>query len=813
MKIKRYLVQVWLLWAVILLPAVVQAQFRFTTNNGAITITGYYDYSMEVAVIPSSINGYPVLSIGSRAFYDSNIKKAVIPDSITNIGDYAFSLCYSLTNINIPSGLTSIGDHVFSSCNLTNVIIPTNITSIGAFAFASIPQQIFTIPYSVTNIGDGAFYGGYTYSINTDTNNLFYSSINGVLFDKTKRILVQYPCGRTSVSPYGYEYYGSYKVPNSVLTIGNHAFYFCSYLTNITIPFGCLNIGNYCFCGCNSLTIITNSQNSFTVPANVTNIGTGSFANCTSLKTITVDPQNLYYCDLSGVLFTKDQTAIIQYPAGIGGAYLITNSVITVAQSAFSGCGGLNAITIPESVLNIGYGAFNSCGLINVTIPNSVTNVEPWAFSWCTRLTNFTFGTNLTLIRTNQFYHCTSLKTILIPNSIRNIEDNAFDGSGLITVTIPESVTNIGFFAFIYTPLTNAIIYNGVINIKDYAFYCIDPTGYNLPSLISIYFEGNAPNADPSALYYDSKATVYYMPNTSGWGTNYCSRPTMPAMKYYTNNNAITISGYIGPFSDLRIPNEISGFPVTRVANSAFMNNSILQYVAIPTTVTNIGSSSFYGCIGITNIIVPDSVNFIGDGAFSYCSNLVSATISDSVAAIGNNLFYRCASLGKIHIPDAVTSIGSSAFYACSSLTNIFIPCGVTNIGDSAFRSCVHLQGIYFCGNAPNATFLTFFGSTPKMYYLPGASGWTNSYQGLNTVLWNPQSQCNDGSFGIQSNQFGFNIAGNSNIVVVVNVCTNLSNPVWTPVQTLTLTNGTAYFSDLQWTNYPSKFYGFCFPQ
>jgi hypothetical protein len=74
-------------------------------------------------------------------------------------------------------------------------------------------------------------------------------------------------------------------------------------------------------------------------------------------------------------------------------------------------------------------------------------------------------------------------------------------------------------------------------------------------------------------------------------------------------------------------------------------------------------------------------------------------------------------------------------------------------------------------------------------------------------VLWNPQAQTGDGSFGVQSNGFGFNITGSSNLVIVVEACTNLSNPIWTPIGTSTLTNGTSYFSDPQWTNNPAAFY------
>ena len=96
------------------------------------------------------------------------------------------------------------------------------------------------------------------------------------------------------------------------------------------------------------------------------------------------------------------------------------------------------------------------------------------------------------------------------------------------------------------------------------------------------------------------------------------------------------------------------------------------------------------------------------------------------------------------------------------------------------------------------------------VYYLPGTTGWTtfDANSGLNpAVLWNPQAQTGDASFGMKHNQFGFNITGSSDLVVVVEACTNLANPVWCPVGTNTLTGGSSYFSDSQGTNYPGRFY------
>jgi hypothetical protein len=97
---------------------------------------------------------------------------------------------------------------------------------------------------------------------------------------------------------------------------------------------------------------------------------------------------------------------------------------------------------------------------------------------------------------------------------------------------------------------------------------------------------------------------------------------------------------------------------------------------------------------------------------------------------------------------------------------------------------------------------------------MPGASNWIflTEHTGIIPVLWNPLIQSGNGNFGVQNNQFGFDITGNSNIPIVVEACTNLANPVWTPLTNVTLTSGSFHFSDLQWTSYPNRYYKIGFP-
>jgi hypothetical protein len=214
------------------------------------------------------------------------------------------------------------------------------------------------------------------------------------------------------------------------------------------------------------------------------------------------------------------------------------------------------------------------------------------------------------------------------------------------------------------------------------------------------------------------------------------------------------------------------------------------------------------------DVTIPSSIDglpvtSIGDGAFSNCYNITNVTIPFGVTNIGAFAFLGCNRLTDVTIPSSVTTIQSYAFFG-ASLTNVTIPSSCTGIGYSAFdcTTMTAMTGVYFEGNAPGVNVITFAGDTnASAYYLPGSTGWGPDFGGLPALLWNPLIDAKSLSLGLGNNQFGFNITGTSNILIVVEACTNLASPVWTPLQTLTLTNGLFYFSDPQWTNYPGRFY------
>jgi hypothetical protein len=199
-------------------------------------------------------------------------------------------------------------------------------------------------------------------------------------------------------------------------------------------------------------------------------------------------------------------------------------------------------------------------------------------------------------------------------------------------------------------------------------------------------------------------------------------------------------------------------------------------------------------------------------------------SIPDSVNRIEGLAFDHCDRLTTLAIPNSVTNIGFGAFAYCGSLTNVTVPCSVTSVGDQAFGSCSNLSSIFFSGNAPSLGTSVFDGDDhATVYRLPGTTGWElfSAATGRPVVVWKPRVLTDDDSFGVRTNQFGFNISWASGMTVVVEGRTNVNSLCpwcpppfndWTPLQTNTLTSDTLYFSDPQWTNYPARFYRLRWP-
>ncbi len=243
-----------------------------------------------------------------------------------------------------------------------------------------------------------------------------------------------------------------------VTSIGDHAFSWCTDLTEITIPESVTSIGDHAFSGCSSLTQIT-------IPEGVTSIGDHAFSECSSLTQITIP---------EGVTSIGD--GAFSYCYGLT-QIAIPEGVTSIGDVAFRGCSSLTEVAIPESVTSIGDGAFNACSsLTQITIPEGVTSIGDHAFSGCLSLTQIAIPEGVTSIGDDAFYDCLSLTQIAIPESVTSIGNGAFSGCSKLTeIAIPEGVTSIGGYAFTFcSSLKEITIPESVTSIGDDAFYGCD---------------------------------------------------------------------------------------------------------------------------------------------------------------------------------------------------------------------------------------------------------------------------------------------------------------------------------------------------
>ena len=283
MKAKRNLIQLCLLGTLLLtLPAAVQAQFTFTTNaDNTLTITGYTG-SNGVVMIPGTIEGLPVTSIGDWAFYATSVTNILIPDTVTNIGDGAFFDCQSLTNVTIGSSVTSIGDWTFAFCpSLMSVCCRGNAPGLGGGnAFYGNLATIYYLS-GVTNWGP-LFDGHpavlwnpevpFTYTTNSDGLTLTITGYTGSDGDVTIPGNINF-LPVTGLGDFAFiDRFSltSITIGNNVTSIGEDAFYNCYNLSSVTIPDSVTNIENGAFISCWSLTNVT-------IPNSVISIGGGAF--------------------------------------------------------------------------------------------------------------------------------------------------------------------------------------------------------------------------------------------------------------------------------------------------------------------------------------------------------------------------------------------------------------------------------------------------------------------------------------------------------------------------------------------------------
>ena len=433
--------------------------------SGTTAMVAKGDYSkLDSAFIPSKVkidgNVYTVTGIVNNAFYNcKSLTYVKVSGGVTNMGVATFSGCENLETVVLGDGIKKISYSLFNGCaSLSDINIPASVTEIDGSAFEGCASLTsIDIPANVTNVVEYAFYGCKNLaSINVDDKNTTYSSVDGVLYNKEKTILIQAP-GKIQ---------GKFTIPSGVTNIASGAFASCEGLTGLEIPASVTSISEYAFENCTGLTNVT-------IPSSVKNIDYKAFSGCKNLdlvisnakENVTVESGALDDCksvtwDLlvdeseSPLKFKvlTETTAEVTEENCVEGSVTIPSkvvidgkrySVVSIADYAFKNCKDLTGITIPSSVVKIGTGAFQSSGLTTIELPSSITSIGLSLFLGCSDLVSVKIPSSVESIGENAFVSCTNLTNLELSSSVKSIGVMAFYGCKNLDLVIDNSEDNV----------------------------------------------------------------------------------------------------------------------------------------------------------------------------------------------------------------------------------------------------------------------------------------------------------------------------------------------------------------------------------
>ncbi len=422
--------------------------YIFYNDNGSYALIGYEGTETDL-VLPENIQdiAYTIEQYAFRNYV--NIEGVTIPNGVTSIGGWAFYGCSNLTSVVIPDSVTSIGTSAFYMSSIETATLPASAISDvkyetlktvkitsgeimngdtdDTFQYNSPYLESVTIGKDVTSISEKAFRCGRLTNITVEEDNAYYKSIDGNLYSKDGKTLLQYANGKTDAS---------FVIPDEVTKIGSSAFEYCTNIQSITISKYVTHIDTQAFYGCSRLIEVINQSTYLKIVAG--EYGNGYVAYYAK-QVLTGELATSKFIEQDGYIFyNANETYYLMEYTGADTDLVLPNSVkeksYEIYQYAFYDCDTLTSVVIPDGVTAIGAWAFNGCdNLANVTIGKDVTSIGYFAFSACASLTSIILPDSLEVINNNVLSSCTNLTSVVIGNKVTSIGTQAFNNCDKLT--------------------------------------------------------------------------------------------------------------------------------------------------------------------------------------------------------------------------------------------------------------------------------------------------------------------------------------------------------------------------------------------
>ena len=671
--------------------------------------------------------------------YRSDIKSVIMEDGITSMPMYAFYECINLTSVKLSKNLTEISYGAFKSCkNLSGeFVIPDNVEKITRFSFSDCSKVESLILGKKVNYIDINTFDGMTgvRNVTFRGNDVPSDLASGKIFEpmnQLETIYVPTEAYAAYAKRYIQKLHGSkllvdseddmviydnilvlyngsdadVKIPDSVKSIGSFAFYNkrkeiesvelgkntkviqpnsfleCSTLKSILFNDALEEIGDAAFKNCDAITQITLS--------NVTTVGENVFYDCDKLETVSLGKLTRIN---TGMFFDCDMLSQVD----IG-------KVTFIGESAFEGCQNLPGMFPLNNVTKIGYKAFKDCHGMTGTliIPDSVTEIEEYAFENCYNIDSITIGSGLKDI--GGYSHS-------IP----------FIGmSGVKTITFKGDAVPPFHVFYIFDTMTELqTIYVPANGVKDY----VSKLNYHIGAAQIRTWDSD------EALFIQDGILCLYQGDEEELILPPEIKKILPgafrnnhSLKKVVLNDNVTEIGTKSFFQCDTLEEVILNEKLKTIKYSAFEKCTALNKVTFGDALTQIGDSAFSGCINLGGtLVIPDTVTEIGESAFKDCTSLEGVILNNKLTQIARYTFSGCTNLkGILQIPEKVTDIEEYAFENCSSLEGLSLGTNVYSVQDAAFRNCTGItelklntklkeigrSAFYNCSNIPGSLIL-----------------------------------------------------------------------------------------------------------